>query len=713
MADPWTPVDRRDPSVLASALRAHPTVGVGVLATPRKGRLDLRGMVPFLDSGAAQLETLLTELGLGGLRLLQMASFHGGVDRATVLAENPNTPPEDIDRVASDVVIAGLARMVGDRLVVHPDVIDGIPLPHPRFTEWAEYVTLDRLHQTCSLLGVPGGTRKNERVAAIASVLRDPEHLGRALRAAGEPARALFGEILLATRDGVHQTSLRSDEPHSAVPLDGLVPYEERRRFTGYSRNPSLQHRFPLDELVDRGLIGATEWRSSVWMWAEVMYALTGTSAGDWPPEPPLVTASLDSATAAPVRIGAAFSALVDHFRDHPVEGKKSGDRHPPVRAWRGAAKAVGITAPLGEILGEIAVDLGLLYAGSLRSRGRGRNVEHPIEWRTNLSRRGELAERSPAESWLAIVSTWHSGSGSSSDLEVLGRTLVWSALANLPPGRGAPRADLVRWLRYRHLSLSATDLVPAILEQLVELGLASRNGEIVGLTDAARAAPLGGEALAATIGGQANHFVVQPDHSVVAPPDLDPGVSAQLSRIADLTSEGGATVWRLSSARLARESARQPAAHVVEFLARHSSVPVPDAVARFVSDAMSVARVSLADAATVITCPDPVVVADLARYKALKLTVVAPGVAVSMLSSSRLAPLLADKGAALGSAPDVGYQVNVAGSTGTGVPRISDAAHAWIVTQRDPNSVLAPARPVPIPASVDEIADRILGPVG
>ena len=101
----------------------------------------------------------------------------------------------------------------------------------------------------------------------------------------------------------------------------------------------------------------------------------------------------------------------------------------------------------------------------------------------------------------------------------------------------------------------------------------------------------------------------------------MAPDVVAQLMRYADLESEGGASVWRLSARRLAQAAPTTSPEEVQRFFADGSSVPVPDAVLRFVDDAMgSVSPVTVTEVGCVITAADPMVISDAARHKPAKL---------------------------------------------------------------------------------------------
>ncbi len=681
MSDLWAEPDITDPAVLAEAFLAFPGAAARVATRVSGATAGAARFVPFLDRKTCADQQLYIELSLTGLRLLQRAKADGGLDRDSVLEIVGPDEIAQVDREVRVLIVAGLARLERGRLVVAPTVAPVLPLPLPLFAEDVEYITSDRLALACRLLGVDGGTRKAERAAAVLDVLRDPPRFRAALKAAGPEAEDLFRRIV-----GKMVGPGRTPGP---VAIYDLLTREEQTDRLRFSRTAQ---RSTLDQLSDRCLISLAPYSGyELWLWMESARSFGVDLLGHIPTEPELELVTVDDPATAPARVVAALHALLGFMASNPVEGKKSGDRRPPVRYWRSAAKAVGIPTPLGEVLGEVAADLGLLYAALLPVRGRGRTAEHPVEWRVNPRRVQEIEAWGPATTWLAIVEQWLLGSASANDESVIQRELVWSFLAALPAGSGSPRGRLERAAYHRHLGLVNAAVVASVIDTMVLLGVAT-NSPGVGLTAAARAASAGVDGVEAVLDGGSHTFVVQPDHSIVAPPDLAPALTAELARYADVVSEGGATVWRLSASRLARAAHQLSVDDVLGFLERHAHSSVPDAVRRYVADAMVAgAPVVAIDAGCVITSTDPVVVADAARHKAAKLTVVAPGVAVSTLPRAKVTAVLAEKGIRLaGISPAGSADPGPSGaSVASGPTRISDAAPSWAVPQSDPNSPL------------------------
>ncbi|MBK9558031.1 MAG: hypothetical protein IPO44_00090 [Candidatus Microthrix sp.] len=123
MSPPWNLNDPPSGDDIAAALQAFPVVADVLRATAEPPDRAL----PFHHvCGFDELFPCLSPLGL---RLLQLDRFHGGVSRDAALLETSEVPPELVDREASNLVVAGLAVIRGDRLWSHPDIAWYIPMP--------------------------------------------------------------------------------------------------------------------------------------------------------------------------------------------------------------------------------------------------------------------------------------------------------------------------------------------------------------------------------------------------------------------------------------------------------------------------------------------------------------------------------------------------------------------------------------------------------
>jgi hypothetical protein len=170
-------------------------------------------------------------------------------------------------------------------------------------------------------------------------------------------------------------------------------------------------------------------------------------------------------------------------------------------------------------------------------------------------------------------------------------RAQVLDLLASLPPG-GVPRdrsavlAHLA-WLAPRRAG-SRAGLVDAILTEADLLGLSVGGG----LTGYTRTLLDGSRAVAEQVLGNAlpapvDHFLVQPDLTLVVPGPPEPGLARDLSLIADLESSGGASVYRITEATVRRALDSGRAASALQaFLADRSRTPIPQALTYLVDDA-------------------------------------------------------------------------------------------------------------------------------
>lgn len=713
MSTPWNLNDPPTGDDIAAALATFP-----VVADALRQSDDLtRRLVPFTQiCSFNQLFPCLSPLGL---RLLQLDRFHGGVTRDTALAEAPDMPPELLDVAASSLVIAGLAQLVGTELRSHPDLSRYIPMALPMFEDDTGSIKSDRLGTACRHMGLTPTTIKAERVEMMLQALRDPAAVARSLSTASAEARRLFERIVELTtveRYGFADGA----EPAGYVALNRLIRSDSRDYWAAsrdlVSAYSDRAVSTPIGELVQRLLISTSHgWGDELWLYLDVAHTQGLALGPALKPPPETEGTPVQETPTAPTRVVAQLGDVVAYLGDHPVEGKKSGDRRVPVATWRSAAKATGIPKELGVLLGGLAADLGLIYARALPLRGRGRKVQQPVEWRPNPRRVAEFGRLEVGTRWLAMIDAWLGG-GRDEDAYAnsVKRSLTVSVLASLPDGRAIDADDFVALATSAHLAISEVAMLKGHLQATAALGLIG-DAAMPGLTAAGRAAIAGADAVNELLGGGDRSFLVQPDHSVMAPPDLAPDVAATLMRYADLESEGGASVWRLSARRLAQAAPTTSAEEVQAFLSEGSSVPVPDAVLRFVGDAMvSVSPVSVERVGCVITADDPVVIIDAARHKTAKLTVVAPGVATSPLTPTRVRDVLATKGVVLASASSAEATVTqlhpiddadaegaraadnaAAGDTAELPLPVSDAVAGWVVDQPDPKSNLFAPKPI------------------
>jgi hypothetical protein len=222
-----------------------------------------------------------------------------------------------------------------------------------------------------------------------------------------------------------------------------------------------------------------------------------------------------------------------------------------------------------------------------------------------------------------------------------LARVLVWRQPMVWPdPAGGGPD------------ELDAT--ARAVVDAAGFLGVAVVEGgrAQAGLAAEAWLAGAGPEGLAEAAGpvlpDGPDRFLLAGDLTVVAPGGLAPGVETRLAGLADREAAGSGT-WRISDASLRRAlDEGRSADEVLEFLRRHSSTPLPQALEYLVADvARRHGRLRVGGATTYLR-GDPAMVTGAVRSAAgrrLGLRELAPGVAVTGRSQRELLAALRKAG--------------------------------------------------------------------
>jgi hypothetical protein len=691
----WPPLEER----MTDLLSASPVL-VALLwqVPPRKGELPRQHLQRVVWE---RPDLVIGSLDPVCFKILQLASYHGTIDRAALISEAHDTELDQLDRRVRLLATLGLVTVHKGRLTVHQDLVAALPLPLPSFLGHLDTTTSDRLQNACRLLGVSGGTTKAARAAAIRSVLTDPERLLDAVRSAHPQAELVLRRI--AERSvGVHEPS--DEGPRGAVSLWDLDLDRElvmsRPGFGSRYRMTDAQHPSAFEALATRCLVGTIDYGYVTWMWLDAAIALRGAMFDTWA-EPPAVAAHpIDEPTGVAARAVLAAEMLIDQLGADAPEGKKTGDRRPPVKAGRQAAKAVGGIEPaLADLVVAAAIDLGLLVAVDLPARGRGRAREWPVSWIANRTRLDAWKSLPIAQRWLLLVRAWLFGPDLG-HLPLAGEQIVrFSAmgdLASLEPGTGIRASEVSGWFSARHLVWPASS--DDLIRDLTLLGVTS-SGPTVGigaigraLLASAIAATEPGPELDALFAGDDESFVVQPDHTIITGSRAGPEVVRMLSLIAERESDGGAVVWRLSERALSRAARTLDADTVIGFLRQHSSVAISDNVVRFGHDHLRAgATAQIAEAASFLVCEDPATVSAAVAVKAAKLTALGPTAAVSTLAPAALRAALGAKG----------VSADIAGADATTTPGASDPIVSHHIYQPLADSVLRPGAPIPLGAQV------------
>lgn len=613
-------------------------------------------------------------------QVLDVIGFHGFVDRSKLLVETVGLDPEALDGVVRRLTVIGVVDLHDGLAFLSAQVRNvGVSGP-PRLLERSDTINSARFDLACRLLGVEGGTLKHDRVVAVADVLSDRRALLAAVGRTSRVAQELFAAIC-------HSTLTTG-----AVDIDELgIGY--MRGFGSTYIRPAHDPVHPFAELVERCLVGFDEYAQTAWVWAESVMALQGRLHDRWaaPTEPEAVACDDDGA-ASVRRLMSVVQQLLDHFSTETVEGKKGGDQRPPIKIMRTLAATMSVEDATVTLAFDLAVRLAVIRP-VFNEVPRGRRSGGPtLIWATDVEGRDRWMARPLAERWLSIVLVWIAAT-SLSDAQMRVSAQRHALLARLraaPVGSGYPLDILRRWLGERYpfhfgVHIEAETPVDPLDELLVELrtlGLVAGEN-VVGVTALGRAAAVDVEAVAAALGSTEHGFMVQADHTVIAPPGLDPQVASVLSSMAELENDAGAFVYRLSQQRISTAAQHRPVDDLVTFLHEHSTVPVPSVVERFVRDAGARARkLEVTAAASVLVSGDPLDLVEAIKVKTAKLTLVAPTVAVSSLAPARLRQVLAGKGVVTaGGAADAAVSVK-APTRSDGAPSFTPGSWApdWVV---------------------------------
>jgi Helicase conserved C-terminal domain len=183
----------------------------------------------------------------------------------------------------------------------------------------------------------------------------------------------------------------------------------------------------------------------------------------------------------------------------------------------------------------------------------------------------------------------------------------------------------------------------------------------LVGVMNGGAITPLGRAALfgsaddvaeiaASIFAAPVSTFTVSGDLTVLAPAELDATTSGELSLIADITSKGTASVYKITelSLRRAFDSGRTPE-QIMAFLEEHARPGVPQPLRYLVDDvARRYGSVRIGAATSYVRVEDVALLAELVRSKKLakcKFRLIAPTVAVSPLVSAKILSALRDAG--------------------------------------------------------------------
>ncbi len=369
---------------------------------------------------------------------------------------------------------------------------------------------------------------------------------------------------------------------------------------------------------------------------------------------------------------------LAESWSRHPAVVLRGGGIG--VRELRRTAREIGLEEADAALVIEVA------FAAGLVSSTNGLDPTYLPTSDYDTWRR-----REPAHRWVPLGAAWLAMSrqpgliGQRDDrdrvINALGpepergtiaglRRTVLGVLASMPPGSRPvdPSAVLARlaWAAPRRAGAQRA-LAEQLLGEADRVGLTSAGG----LTGYGRAllagsVPATEDALTIALPPPVDHFLVQPDLTVIVPGPPTPALSRELDLAADLESSGGASVYRVSEGSVRRAlDAGRSASELTELFATRSRTPIPQALSYLIDDAArrhGVLRTG--PAAAYLRCDDESLLSRVLSERsveALGLRRLAPTVVVSAAPVNRLLEVLREAGyAPAAEAPD-GVVVTVA----------------------------------------------------
>ena len=483
--------------------------------------------------------------------------------------------------------------------------------------------------------------------AAVAAALADPDRLAE-LIAGADPAER---EVLDRLADGPPVGSVRNT------------------RLTATDDDLTPAHR-----LINRGLLAPID-TQRVELPREVGLALRAQGeVGSTSAEPPALEvinrepSQLDrQGTTAVLELLRLVDGLADSWTAQPPPLLRSGGVG--VRELRRTARDLGVDEPTAALVAEIAYAAGLVNSTNGPEPGYLPTPEYDVWHR-----------RDTAPRWIVLASAWLAMTRQPSLVSQRGdrdrvisalgpdaergtipvlRRRVLETLTELPPG-GAPadRAgvlELLAWHQPRRAS-GQRPLAEAILAEADLLGITAAGGltgysrtllagstAATGSTGSAAAAA---NALARALPEPVDHFLVQPDLTVVVPGPPEPAMGAVLGLAADLESTGGAHVYRITERSVRRAlDAGRTGPELAEFVQSHSRTPIPQALQYLIDDAARRHGVLRTGAAlSYVRCDDSALLARVVADKsadALNLRLIAPTVLVSDAPVNRVLDVL------------------------------------------------------------------------
>jgi len=608
-----------------------------------------RKRLESLRSSSTGVVTALDTAGLFGRQLLGLIAALGGTMTAEQLThETANANKADLQGAIHRLCAAGLLEYdEHERSTLH---MNGMLMQwwHGRAPSMEDEhaLTSGQLGSICRKLQLKPPSRKKERIDVISDLFSDTDLGATVFLELSSHAKALLTSIADEAGAGTISAEVVGIT-HFWLMSSAGSPYPMPQ----HNRGPEAA---ALDELVEYGIVGVDAYEGELWVWREAWPMLARPYFPEWPAvTQPRLVAQSETDLRLPPLMGLVERAL-QHWGANPPAGLKNGEQRLAKTEVRRTAKLLGTSEEVVELISRVLLGVGLLLRNVISTSGRGRTRDVKTAWMIDPDLMEAWTSSPIQRRWLRVVDEWtRPGDETMSDQLLANRHLLMWELLSLEPDVGFADGEQVeRWIEDRYEPVGAANAVRSCLADLVALGLITGDGEPIALTALGRLALTDSDQVVSATFGSADEAVVQADHTIVAPPDLNPDVAARLVRIADIESDGGAQVYRLSESLVttAVQNGDNPD-EICRFLEQLSPVPIPDTVRRLVEDAAKrVGKVKVMAATTVVVTTDPADLITACAVKVAKLEAVAPTVAITNVAAAKVRAALERRGLA----PDV-----------------------------------------------------------
>jgi hypothetical protein len=437
----------------------------------------------------------------------------------------------------------------------------------------------------------------------VADVQLAPVMRAMGLPPAGQPRAGAAAAGVLADPERVRAMLDACDDEEREV-LDRLAAGPPIGNVRNAQLPPAREDLPPPHRLVSRGLLVAVD-AQTVELPREVAMAVRPVPIGDLQPRSPEIRvterepAELDRAGGTAVlETLRLVEALAESWAAHPPAQLRAGGVG--VRDMRRTARELGVDEPAVALIAETATAAGLLNATHelestylptadfdswLRHDTAGRWTEVASAWLSMTRQPSLVNQRGERDRVISVL-----GPDAERGTIPALRAQVLGVLGNLPPG-AAPvdRADVLRHLAWQapRRANGQRPLAEAILAEADLLGITAAGG----LTGYTRTLLDGSRTVAEQVLDNAlpdpvDHFLVQPDMTIVVPGPPTADLARELMLVADLESTGGASVYRITEASVRRAlDAGRTGAELHAFVTGRSRTPAPQALTYLIDD--------------------------------------------------------------------------------------------------------------------------------